>query len=147
MLPRLIIVTDLGTTKFYRVTKDLTETTPHIDLIRERNTPVAGGRTADRASDQAGRFPVSNGIAGGAMSAGEDHGFTQELERRLIREIASEISGVVERESPVRWDFAASKEINQRIVDELAGPAKTRLGRNVGADLVKIPKAELLGHF
>lgn len=147
MAPKLIIVADLGTTKVYRVTKDMAELSPRVDLVHERNSASASERLADQVTDKAGRFPVSNGVNGCGMSIGENHGIAQENERRLIREIASEISGVVGRENLSRWDFAAAREINQRILEELPDSVRGRMGRNVGADLVKIPKHELLGHF
>lgn len=147
METKLIVVADLGALKVYRVTREELARSPRIELIHEDQPAAAHERLQDRVTDRAGRFPGANGSNGGRMSAGENHNLLGENERRLIRDLAAQITAVVAREGVARWDFAAGRAINQRIVDEVADDVRAKLHTNVGSDLVKLGKAELLAQF
>src|SRR5213079_1492162 len=62
----LVIVTDRGSLKAYRVTETPTRG-PSLQLVQAFNITDAHGRLVDKLSDLAGGFPVTNG-------AGADHG-------------------------------------------------------------------------
>ena len=59
----LIIVTDRGSLKAYRVNETPTRG-PSLQLVQAFNITDAHGRLVDKVSDLAGRFPVSDGAGG-----------------------------------------------------------------------------------
>lgn len=147
MADKLIVLADLGRMKAYRVTRDEMSTTPRIEMINEFENVDAHGKMVDKVSDKAGRFPAANGNGEGGMSIGENHNLKTEMDRRLVKQLAASIDGLVKRTDPPVWFFAAGKEINQRIVDELSPEVCSRMKKNVFADLTKIAKSDLLSHF
>jgi hypothetical protein len=61
MIPSsLIIVTDRGSLKAYRVDETPTRG-PSLQLVQAFNITDAHGKLVDKVSDLAGRFPVSDG--------------------------------------------------------------------------------------
>ncbi|MEA3186542.1 MAG: hypothetical protein QOD99_372 [Chthoniobacter sp.] len=141
MAEKLIILADLGHLKAYRVRRDPMETTPRLELVDEVDLIDAHGRLQDKVTDQAGRFPN----AGGGMSIGENHNLLSEMDRRQVKQIAERIDQLVADES--MWQFAASSNINARILEGLTAKSRATLKKNVTSDLTKIPKSELLSHF
>src|SRR4029077_7821263 len=108
----LIIVTDRGSLKAYRVNETPTRG-PSLQLVQAFNITDAHGRLVDKVSDFAGRFPVSNG-------AGAHHGAsiaarTQievETDRLIHKELADQITKIVSRNGKEGWSFAAPAEIH-----------------------------------
>jgi len=145
MADKLIVLADLGRMKAYRVTRDEMSKTPKLDVVGEFNNSDSQTRLINKVSDKAGRFPGTNGS--GAMSNGENHNLKSESERRSVRQLSESISRLVEKENPSLWYFAASKEINQKIVEELSSGVRSKLKKNITSDLTKVAKAELLTHF
>lgn len=144
MADKLIVLADLGRMKAYRVTRDETSKTQKLDVVEAVDNAAAHTKLLDKVSDKAGRFPGSNG---GALSAGENHNLKLETARRGVRQLSESINRLVEKEKPSSWFFAAGKDINQRIVDELTAGVRAKMKKNVAADLTKVGKAKLLSHF
>jgi len=145
MADKLIVLADLGRMKAYRVTRDEMSKTQKLEIVGDYSNPGAQAKFVDKVSDKAGRSAGMNGS--GAMSMGENHNLKTEEERRNVRQLADDITRLVERENPALWFFAAGKEINQRIVDALSNGVRSKLKKNVAADLTKVDKAGLLAHF
>jgi hypothetical protein len=143
MANKLIVLAALGSLKAYSMTTDELSQTPRLDLVHEHHEEAAHARIADQLTDKAGRFATP----GGGASVSENHNLRSENQRRLVKQLASRISQIVQDEKPSAWFFGAAKEINQRIVDELDAGVRAKLSKNVAADLVKIHKSELLAHF
>jgi len=138
----MIVLADLGRVKAFRVTHDMMAPKPQIELIYDCEFPEAHGSLFDKLTDQAGRFPVRG--ASGA-SNGENHNLRGETERRLIRLVAEKINDLAQGQHC--WYLAAGEGINGRIVENLRPETRTTLYKNVSADLVKIPKQQILDHF
>ena len=103
----LIIVTDRGTLKAYKV-NDTPTRGPSLQLVQAFDTTDAHGRYQDKLTDQAGAFP--SGAAPGQMnSIAERTGIDNENDRRLCKQLADNIAEVdyprVEYRGP---DVAAS---------------------------------------
>lgn len=143
----LIIAADLGGLKAFRLTRDEITETRRIELIQRSDAPRGDERISDRVTDQAGRFPVGNAIAGGQMSHGENHNLESEIQARAIRKVAEEIGEWVAEENPKNWYLAANNEIEQRIVDALDDSVRRKLTKRVRRNLTKVDKSELLAHF
>lgn len=142
---KLIFVVDLGHFKFYRISD--TPTGPKIDLIKSRDYIGAHEKLSEKVTDRAGRFGLGRGKGGAAKGYGEPHNLELEEERKILKQIADDISTVLGREKFREWHLAAPGEINGRIISNLPHGLASGIGRNVQADLTKMKKAELLSYF
>lgn len=148
MNDKLLILADLGTLKALRLTHHEQTGRPHLSLVEQVEPVEPHQRLSARVTDQAGRFPVANGGGtSGAMSHGENHNLPLESQRRTIKLLAGQIQEILERERVAGWYFAASQQIDQRILDELPERFRSMLQKHVRSDLTKIDKGELLKHF
>jgi hypothetical protein len=143
----LIIVTDRGSLKAYRVNETPTRG-PSLQLVQAFNITDAHGKLVDKVSDLAGRFPVSNGVFGRHVnSIGERTQLETETDRRIYRELAGQIMKIVSPNGKEGWSFAAPAEIHAAIVDLLPAAVRDRIVEHVKSDLVKTEPAKLETHF
>ncbi|MEY2564777.1 MAG: hypothetical protein QOH88_2970 [Verrucomicrobiota bacterium] len=141
----LIIVTDRGSLKAYKVTETPTRGA-HLQLVQAFDTTDAHGRYQDKLTDQAGSFP--SGMAPGQMSStAERTGIDIENDRRIFKQLADSITQIVHREGKDGWSFAAPASIQSAVVELLAPDVRNRVVEFVKSDLVKIEPAKLAGHF
>jgi hypothetical protein len=149
MIPSaLVIVTDRGSLKAYRVSETPTRG-PSLQLVQAFNVTDAHGRLVDKLSDFAGRFPVTNGAGAhhGAASIAERTHLATEMERRIHKELADQIVKIVSLNGKEGWSFAAPAEIHGAIVALLPGPVRDRIVEHVKSDLVKVEPAKLVSRF
>ena len=144
----LIIVTDRGSLKAYRVNETPTRG-PSLQLVQAFNITDAHGRLVDKVSDLAGRFPVTDGAGThrGAGSIAERTQLATEMDRRIQRELADQITKIVSFNRKAGWSFAAPAEIHAAIVDLLPPVVRDRIVEHVKSDLVKVEPAKLISRF
>jgi len=143
----LIIVADRGTLKAYRVDETPTRG-PSLHLIQAFNITDAHGRLSDKVTDQAGRFPVTDGAGSHhGASIAENTQLENETDRRIYKQLADQIVKIIGRSGKEGWSFAAPAEIHSAIVDLLPAPARNRIVEHVKSDLVKVEAAKLPTHF
>jgi len=144
----LIIVTDRGSLKAYRVNQTPTRG-PSLQLVQAFNITDAHGRLVDKVSDLAGRFQVSNGAGAhrGASSIAERTQIEVETDRRIQRELADQITKIVSSNGKEGWAFAAPAEIHSAIVALLRPAVRNRIVEHVKSDLVKVEPAKLISRF
>jgi hypothetical protein len=142
----LIIVTDRGSLKAYRVAETPTRG-PSLQLVQAFNITDAHGKLIDKVTDLAGRFPVSDG-------AGVHHGASiaeskleTETDRRIYKQLADQIVKLVKSDGVAGWSFAAPSSIHSAIVDLLPRDVRDRIVEHVKSDLVKTELAKLATHF
>lgn len=147
----LIIVTDRGGLKAYKV-DEAPNRGPSLQLVQAIDLTDAHGRYQDKLSDQAGRFPVGDG--GGQAGSGrhmngiaERQGLETENDRRIFKQLADNITEVVQLSGKEGWSFAAPASIHSSIVDLLPPPVRERIVEHVKSDLLKIEPAKLASHF
>ena len=140
----LIIVTDRGSLKAYKVTETPTRG-PHLELVQAFDTTDAHGRYQDKLTDQAGSFP--SGAAPGQNSIAERTGIDIENDRRIFKQLADSITEIAGREGRDGWSFAAPASIHSAIVELLPAAVRDKIVEYVKSDLVKIEPAKLAGHF
>ena len=118
MIPSsLIIVTDRGSLKAYRVDETPTRG-PSLQLVQAFNITDAHGKLVDKVSDLAGRFPVSDGAGGRhANSIAERTQLETETDRRIHKQLADQIVKIVQSDGVEGWSFAAPASIHAAIVD------------------------------
>jgi hypothetical protein len=141
----LIIVTDRGTLKAYKV-NDTPTRGPSLKLVQAFDTTDAHGRYQDKLTDQAGAFP-SGAAPGQGNSVAERTGIETENDRRIVKQLADSIVEVVQREGGEGWSFAAPASIHSAVVDQLPPEIRDCIVEHVKSDLVKIEPAKLAGHF
>jgi hypothetical protein len=144
----LVIVTDRGSLKAYRVTETPTRG-PSLQLVQALDITDAHGRLVDKLSDLAGRFPVTEGAGAhhGPAAIAERTQLVTEMDRRIQRELADQIAKIVSRNREEGWSFAAPAEIHAAIVDLLPAAVRDRIVEHVRSDLVKVEAARLISHF
>ncbi|HEX4644599.1 MAG TPA: host attachment protein [Verrucomicrobiae bacterium] len=144
---KLVVVADRGCLKAYQIEYDGWSTTPRLKLIKEFKPDEATGRISKRLTDEAGRFPGGNDRSNPEVRAfGERHNIELEFERRALKHIAQNINELA-KELNAPLYFAATREINQQLVEALAPEARARIEKNVPEDLTKINGVKLLSHF
>src|ERR1700753_2435978 len=86
----LVLVTDFGGFKAYRLENDAPHSSPRLELLEEYTDAEAHRRLVEEVTDLAGRFPRRTGGArsGGAMSDGERHNIHLEKRKRGVRKLA-----------------------------------------------------------
>lgn len=139
----LMIATNLGQLKAYRVIRDPDEPSPTIDLIEERDLAGRSSHVAERVTDQAGRFP--SGSVG--MAYGERHGEAEKAERDALDEVASSVEKLAAAETESILYLAAPKTIYGQLKKRLSSPVQKRIRRSLELDLTKLPKLDLLQRF
>jgi hypothetical protein len=145
---RLIITTDLGHIRIYRVTRDLSDSKPSIELITDHDFPDDHSRFENRDTDAAGRFPRGeNSQTHSGMSYGERHGEKAEAEKTQLRLVAGFIDDAVSGESVPEIYLAAPQAIHQRLIDSLDSGVRDCLIETLPLDLNKAEKLELLRRF
>ena len=142
----LIIVADRGGVKAYRVNQTPTRGAS-LQLVQAFDITDAHGRYDEKLTDQAGRFPVSDGNGRHANSIAERTALETENDRRICKQLAEHIAEVVKREAAEGWSFAAPASIHSTVTDLLPGPLRDRVVEHVKSDLVKIEPAKLSNHF
>ena len=142
----LIVVADRGEVKAYRV-NETPNRGPSLQLVQAFDITGAHQRYDDRLTDQAGRFPVSDGNARHAYAIAERTTLENETDRRICKELAEQIAEIVRQESPLGWSLAAPASIHGTITELLPQRIRDRLVEHVKSDLVKIEPAKLPMHF
>ncbi len=144
----LIVVVDLDQLKAYRVGDDPFHSNPRLELVEQFNTG-ASRKLVEEATDLAGRFPratVSHKIMGG-MSAGERHNIELEKRKRCLRMLGKRISALLGDPAVERCFLAASREMINALLEEIPMQARSKIEIALRANLTKVDKTELLGHF
>ena len=142
----IIIAADLGHFRAYRLSKGAMDR-QKIELIESFDTLEGHGRLGEKVTDSAGRFGVDGGQTKGGTGFGEPHNLELETKKRLIKLIAQDINSLIENENCRKWFFAASKTINNQIIQNLNAQVREKLHKNIPSNLTKVSKSEILQHF
>jgi Protein required for attachment to host cells len=143
--PKLLLVTDLGTLKAYRLEFTL-QRTPRLEELEKEVLEAAHARVVDLVSDLAGRRAAPTQKNWGAPVS-DDQNLELESKRRLIRQIATRIECLIlGTDYPSCW-LAAPSEICHQIVHELTPTARQRIKRVIPRDLTKVGSRELIDQF
>jgi Protein required for attachment to host cells len=126
----LIIVADRGSLRAYRVQETPTRG-PHLELVQAFEITDVINAASTRHTTPMTDWPQ----------------LEAEMDRRICKELATEIAKIVERNPRGGWSFAAPKSIYAKIVEHLPPEIRERIIEHVESDLVKLPTAALLSHF
>ena len=81
------------------------------------------------------------------MSDGERHNIELESRKRFVRQLALRLNALARSQDVDRCFLAASREINNQLLEELEPQLRAKVAKNVSADLTKLGKTEILSHF
>jgi hypothetical protein len=145
----LVLVTDFGGFKAYRLENDQPDSSPRLELLEEYTDTQAHRKMVEQVSDLSGRFPRRTGARGatGAMSDGERHNIELEKRKRGVRNLAGRINSLMRNPDVEQCFLAASREIMNPLLQELSPDSRSKIGMNIPADLMKASKMELLRQF
>ena len=145
MKKQLLIVTDLGSFKAYTVDQSGLDTMPRLELIEHFNPDEPHRKIEEKNSDLAGRYRAPG--AKGAAPFGERHNLELEERKRLLRRLSGRLNALMADGEVGSCYLAASKGIDQQILNALSPAAQAKIKRNLPADLIKASKAKLLEYF
>lgn len=142
-MKNVVIATNLGRLKAYKMAKAAPGRGQKLDLIEDINFVDAHTRFRDQVTDQAGRFHI-DGKHPYLTSDYEALGTKREMERRLIREVADEIEAILEREASEGWYMLAGPEIHNALLELIKPELRERLINSLLGDYVKTRPAVVL---
>ena len=145
-MDKIVFVADLGHFKAYTFTKT-PQGTGKLDLIESFDSLEAHGKFSDKVTDSAGKFGESVGKNSFVQGSGEAHNIDTENEKRLVKNIAKSINKIVIERNCDSWFLAAEKAINGQIVEYLDPAVKSKLEKNIAANLTKAEKTEIVSRF
>ena len=130
MATSLIIVVDRGSVRAYRVQETPTRG-PHLELVQAFEVTDVMNAPSTRHTTPMSDWPQ----------------LEAEMDRRICKELATEITKIVEHKADEGWSFAAPESIHAKIVEQLPPEIRKRIVEHVESDLVKVPAAALPSHF
>jgi Protein required for attachment to host cells len=140
-LPSLIILADRGRGLAYEP-----ESCGLLKLVHPVGLLDGHRKLSAGLTDKAGAFR-NEGTFGQGNSSGESQTLVAEINTRLFREIAREITVLLSAKQAARWAFAAPSEINDANFDGLDAKWKQSLAINLPLDLTTTAWPEVAKHF
>jgi hypothetical protein len=147
MNSRLIVIADLGHFKAYRLEEDANLGQPRLELIDDYQTSLPN-HLREEVTDQAGRYRKGTVGAGQHyMSDGEQHNVDLERRRRAAKAVAKHLDELTQRENADAYYFAAPSEVNNSILEEMSPQVRSKIEKNVKADLTRVSPEQVIQHF
>jgi hypothetical protein len=144
----LVVITDLGAFKAYRVNFTL-QSTPQLELLESFSPPEMDQRYANTLTARTGRSAQGNINlqSAGNNSDGESHGMELELRRRTTRNLAEHISQLLTDRELERCILAAPSEVCPQILDQIDSMARQKVEEVIPKNLTRLPQEDLLKHI
>ncbi len=148
-MKKLVVLADLGRFKAFRMEDSRRFSNPRLELVEDWQTDVTQ-HLSDELSDQAGQYRrgvPSRAEGATAMSEGERHNIDLERRRRALKALARRIGEVINEEKVDACFLAADKQINQALINEMDQSTRSRIQKNVTANLTKVDASQVIDHF
>jgi hypothetical protein len=146
MNAKLLIVTDLGLLKAYKI-EWRNDSSPRLTLLEELVFQTAHQHLADKITDSAGRRAAPAGGNTGGATMTDTHNMELETRRRLTRQIAQRIEALAGLHASEACWLAAQKEILRPVLEELPQALRPRIEKKIPLDLTKLEPKEILARF
>ncbi|MEA3418355.1 MAG: host attachment protein [Campylobacterota bacterium] len=119
-----------------------------LDLVDNRDYVLTHWKLHEIVTDQAGRFKGGSQGRGtfSRGSIGERHSLEQEIEEKVVQEVAKDISQIV-MDKKASWYLAMPETIYKRVMDIISPAAKEKLVKALDKDMMKCDKTELIEIF
>lgn len=135
---KLVILADMGELKVYNAQRCAQTDRCRLDLMTAKDYIEGRKKHGETVSDDQGRF---------GRFSGEDHGAEHESQMRLVRQIAIDISAVLEEAPPHSCYLAFPSRHHGQLMEALSDEARPALVKSIAADLVSLPVDDILSHF
>lgn len=147
MSTTLIIVADSGLLKAYRISQKSLTHKRKAELVKSIVYEQAHKRLGEIVSDQAGRFRGSGQVAYKGGATGEEHNLVQDLQKKVIKHLATDIESVVKLYAADAYHIALSVKLYKPVLAALKKDLRTKFKKTVNADLTKETVAKLRERF
>ncbi len=108
-----------------------------LELLSDKDYIATHKKLHEMLTDEAGRF---KGDATKGASRGEEHNLEEEIEKRVLEDIAKDVNEL-EQKAPRKLFLALNEEIANFVLERIN---QDKIVKIVKKDLVKLPKEELL---
>jgi len=140
----IVIVANKGELKAYEAKPrtleaeaGLKEDEVKLELLTDKDYIATHKKLHEMLTDEAGRF---KGDATKGASIGEEHNLQEEIEKRVLADIAKDINEL-EQKAPRKVFIAINEEIANFVLERVH---QEKVVKVVKKDYVKLPKEELL---
>ncbi len=140
----IVIVANKGELKAYEAKPrtleaeaGLKEDEVKLELLTDKDYIATHKKLHEMLTDEAGRF---KGDATKGASIGEEHNLQEEIEKRVLADIAKDINEL-EQKAPRKVFIAINEEIANFVLERVN---QEKVVKVVKKDYVKLPKEELL---
>ena len=151
----IVVLANLGEMKVYEAAPrdleaeaGLKPENVKLDLIDARDYVATHWKLHEIVTDQAGRFKGGSQGRGtfSRGSIGEKHTLEEEVEEKVVRQLAEDISAIV-TEKDTNWYLALPETIYGRVIGKISPDLQQKLVKGLEKDLVKSDKQELVKLF
>lgn len=144
-MERLLIVSDLGHFKAFEVQKNPSGTY-RLELLKEIDIKDAHKRLSELVTDGAGLFGMG-GERATTKGYGERHTIEEEMQKKIAKTIAEEITELYSTKKPKAIYFSAPPKVFSHIMDYLKPEVKGTIKKSIKADLTHHTKEDLIERF
>jgi hypothetical protein len=145
----LVVITDLGAFRCYKMDNTELFGTPRLELVEEFDPREMDHRYGNTLTARAGRSAQGNMSrqSGGNNSDGESHNMELEKRRRSLKQISEHMNRLLLNDDYEKCFLAAPEEINPQLLDSLHPNVRGKIDKNLGCDLTRLNKSEIMEHF
>ncbi len=147
MSTTLIIVADSGLLKAYRISQKSLTHKHKAELVKSIFYEQAHKKLGEIVTDQAGRFRGSGKGSYNGGATGEEHNLVQDLQKKVIKHLATDIESVVKLYAADAYHIALSVKLYKPVLASLKKDLRTKFKKTVNADLTKETVAKLRERF
>lgn len=147
MSTTVIIVADAGALKAYRISEKSLIHKRKAELVKSIQYEEAHRKLSEVVSDQAGRFRGAGKIFNAAGATGEEHNLLLDMQKKIIKHLATDIESVIKLYAADAYHLALSVKLYRPVLDALRKDIRAKLKRTVNADLTKETLGKLRERF
>jgi hypothetical protein len=143
----LIIATNLGAMKAFRISETSVAHRRHAELIQNTEYSGAHEKLSELVSDRPGRFRGSGVQTAPNRAFGENHNLKAHLKDNSIKQVSNDINALIEEAEDEHVYLAMPKEISHDINSHLSNRSKDRITQVHIGDIVKDPIEQIRAIF
>ena len=147
MSTTLIIVADSGLLKAYRISEKSLIHKRKAELVKSIYYEDAHRKLSEIVTDRSGRFRGSGKKTDQARASGEEHNLLQDLQKKVIKHLATDIESVIKLYAADAYHLALSVKLYRPVLAALRKDVRAKVKKTVNADLTKETVAKLRERF
>ncbi|HET9136768.1 MAG TPA: host attachment protein [Candidatus Kapabacteria bacterium] len=143
----LIIATNLGTMKAFRISESSVAHRRQAELVQNTKYIAAHKKLSELVSDRPGRFRGSGVQTAPNRAFGENHNLKAHLKDNTIKQVTEDINALIEEAEDEHIYLAMPKAISHNINLHLSNRSKDRITQVHIGDIVKDPIEQIRAIF